>query len=222
MNMKKMFSISIFLILSLLISLALGHYDTATNKVTLTLKKGWQTVPIFGGPNFGNDCNLFGKEEFVGAGWIWSPTFNEYVLLGLGTDTEKYKKDFEKNKYYYTVYGGMFLYLTKDCKIWINEYGKIGPDNFKITKGWQFIPKLPWMQKKGFDVFKKCDIEKFNLWDAEKQKWKYNPSTTSIDELRNKFNKAEIGEDVFLIKFSSGCELDVGIADVLPQPPALE
>lgn len=197
-------------------------YDSQTKKATFHLKEGtWSTMPIFSGNNVGSDCDIFGGKEFVGLTWIWSPTLKEYVLFGLGTESsEGYRNDFN-NGYYYTIYGGMFIYVVKDCDIWINDYSAIGPMNSKIAPGWQFIAKAPWMQKKGFDVFGNCTIQKFNKWDANSQNWMCKPSETSPDVLRNAFNSAEVGE-VFLIRFVNECNLNIGFADMLPTPPPLE
>lgn len=220
-NVRKiLFAILIVIIVSFVITPAYAAYDQTTKKATFSLKPGWSTIPILIGPNSGNDCGFAG-EEFVGLAWIWSPTFKEYVLYGPGTEKSQYQKDFS-NGYYYTVYGGMFIYLKNECNLWINDYSFIGPSNFKISKGWQFVPKAPWMQKKGFGVFKNCAIEQFNQWDADTQRWAYTPSGTSQETITNTFNSAEIG-DVFAIKFASECQLDVGIEDITSlQPSPLE
>ena len=195
-------------------------YDPDTKKATFHLKKGWSTMPLISGDNFGNNCEIFGKDEFVGVMWIWSPTQKKYYHIGEASQSQEFQNDFN-NKYYYTTYGGLFVYLTKDCDIWINDYSALGPDNFKIAEGWQLVSKNPTIANKGFDVFNNCNIEKFNKWDNSLQKWVYESSSASIDELSNRFNQAEIGE-VFFIKFSNECVLNLGISDLLPQPPALE
>lgn len=195
-------------------------YDSDTKKATFNLKKGWSTMPIISGNNFGNNCDIFGGKEFIGVMWIWSPTQKKYYHIEEASESQEFKNDFD-NKYYYTAYGGLWVYLTKDCDIWINDYSELGPDNFKIVQGWQFVSKHPVIAKKGFDIFKNCDIEKFNQWDNNAQKWLYEQSITSLDELKNKFDQAEMGE-VFFIKFTNECNLDLGVGNLLPQPPALE
>lgn len=225
--MKKTLIISIVLILIIVIVLIINltptayiSYDSDTGKTEFHLKKGWSTIPIISGDNFGNDCDVFEGKEFVGAMWLWSPTEKKYYHIGEASKSAQFKQDFE-NKYYHTAYGGLWVYLTRDCNIWINDYSKLGPDNFKIASGWQLFAKHPTIADKGFDVFNNCNIEKFNKWDNDKQKWLYNPTSTDLSELKTKFEQATIGE-VFFMKFSSECQLDLGLSDLLPQPPALE
>ena len=195
-------------------------YDSDTKKATFHLKKGWSTMPLISGPNFGNNCDIFEGKEFVGVMWIWSPTQKKYYHIGEASGAQEFKNDFD-NKYYYTTYGGLWVYLTRDCDIWINDYSALGPDNFKIAQGWQFISKHPIMAKKGFDIFKNCNIEKFNKWDNNEQQWVYETSGGAIEELKSVFNNAKTGE-VFFIRFSNECSLDLDASDLLPQPPVLE
>ncbi len=194
-------------------------YDSDSGKMTFNLKEGWSAMPIISGDNFGNDCEVFGKDKFIGLMWIWSPTQNKYLHIGEASESSKYQSDFN-NKYFYTAYGGLWVYLTKPCKIWINDYSAIGPDNFKIASGWQLIAKKPKIAEK-FDVFVNCSIVKYNRWDNSKQKWVYETSSENIDILKGDFNSADIGE-VFFMKFVSDCELSLSLSDLLPQPPPLQ
>src|SRR3989344_4302665 len=57
-------------------------YDSDSGKMTFDLKEGWSTMPIISGDNFGNDCEVFGGNEFVGVMWIWSPTQEKYLHIG--------------------------------------------------------------------------------------------------------------------------------------------
>jgi len=226
MNFKKIFfSLLILGVFIFLVSLVFALYDSSTGKAEFKLKPGWNTLPFFIADNIENNCNFSGG-EFAGVAWMWSPTNNEWILLGPQTEAlERAKVDFD-NGYYYTIYGGFFIYLLKECEFFINDYDKIGPRNFKIAPGWQFIAKSPKISEKGFSVFKSCNIEKFNKWDSETQNWFYKPSNPSTDELKKEFDQAEIGE-VFIVKFSNTCELDVIIENrtmenLMPSPPPLE
>lgn len=215
--MKKQITFAIgILLLSSAFAMAADLLDMP--RINLDLKKGWNMVPAFGGPgSYGGSC-IDKLENAPMISYIFNPLNKKYFLTGPYSQTSEYKNLAEKG-YYAAYYTGIWLYVPENCNIWMNDF--IGPSNFKIARGWQFVVKRKWADD--FSIFKNCNIEKFNKWDNEEKKWAYAPSSTSIADFQNAYNQATIGE-VFSIKFSSECMLDEMeiTSRVMPQPPALE
>lgn len=183
-------------------------------KMSLTLKKGWNMVPAFGGgTGYGGSC----MENDFPITYILNPLNKKYFLMGPYSETEEYKQLAEQG-YYAAYFAGIWIYVPEDCDLWMGDM--LGPSNFKMAQGWQFVAKRKLTTS--FSVFKDCSIEKFNQWDNEAKTWAYTPSASGVD-LQNVFDQAGFGE-VFAMKFSAECMLDEMeiAANVLPQPPALE
>lgn len=220
MIMKKLiiFTIGILLLLSTFV-MAEGIPEDLIDlpKMSFNLKKGWNMVPAFGGTegtDYGGSC---GEKGFPIA-FMLNPLNKKYFLMGPYSETSDYRS-FAEQGYYAAYYAGIWLYVSEDCDIWMKDF--IGPSNFKMAQGWQFVAKRKWADD--FDVFKNCNIEKFNKWDNEAKKWAYTPSSTAVTDIQNTFNQAEIGE-VFTVKFSSECNLDEMeiTSNIMPQPPAVQ
>lgn len=210
--MKKLiiFIIGIFLFSAIFVT-AIDLPDFP--KMSFNLKKGWNMVPTFGGPeSYGGSC---GENDFI---YILNPLNKKYFPVGPYSQTSEFKSLAEQG-YYAAYYGGIWFYVSEDCDIWMKDF--VGPSNFKMAQGWQFVAKRNWADD--FGVFKNCNVEKFNMWDNEAKKWAYTSSSTSVTDFQDTYNQAKIGE-VFAVKFSSECALDEMeiTSNIMPQPPAVQ
>lgn len=216
--MKKLITVTIGIFLLFSAFVMAADLPTDLPKMSFNLKEGWNMVPAFsGGAGYGGSC-IEKSESVPVIVYMLNPLNKRYSLLGPYSETSEYRSLADQG-YYAAYYAGIWLYASEDCDVWMNDF--VGPPNFKMAQGWQFVAKRSWTDD--FSVFKNCNIEKLNKWDNEGKKWVYSPSSTSVTEFQGAYNQAEVGE-VFAMKFSSECSLDETeiASSILPQPPALE
>ncbi len=203
--MKKVFVIA----LVLLSALVLAVYDASSERVSYSLKKGWNLISWTPGDapdSIGGTCGEYGgPEQSKWLGWYtYSPTLGRHVLIGPPSPgQERIEQDLQAG-YFYPALGGMFARVSGDCEFSSGPYS--APIYAaKIAQGWQFIPKRPDMSD--FEsTFQECEVTKLNAWNSANQAWVYRPSKVDKPEIASVWNSGNVGE-VFLMKFAAECAL---------------
>lgn len=214
------------------IDMGVHYYPLEVN-----LKEGWNLVP------FSNPSNAFLDsfdatkntcKEGLLAGWTYSPNLKKYLELDLmtfnfeslndgslftttyGTVYSYAANDNAANgKRYSPVFGGMWLYSNRNCKLEYNlELSHLptlptSENTFELSERsmptllerWNFLAVLPWMKNKSWGEIKgNCEVEKAYTWNAETQKWE-GPLPSNF------FMPASMEGSVLVLKTKEMCKL---------------
>jgi len=239
--MRKILLLGIFalvfsaLVFAAAVATPIGTYDSETGQVTITMKPGWNIVPLGASETAPGSCG-------IKAAWIWSPTAKKYMGGSPEggampqEDGEKLEEDMENGYLYAQSYstsaGGMWVYTTNECTLQKTFWTSVSNENdqiafLKLAKGWNFVSISPWMGGKKISEFLgDCTLSKITAWDATMQRWGNGASDTLyMAEMAQKINNGEdeplqeaMSGVVFLFKVPEECSL--GLTGAM-EPPVL-
>ena len=177
-----------------------GHVDSPKDHVTMNLKKGWNLLPLkfisdASGRYWSNKKeNTCEQDVFLNI-YVYSPVKKQYTKLLVIDDWKSPKSRNNEfllgefaGKYFHIYAGSAWLYAPKECTLEGDDgvglisksYGSEGEgksysyEQLVLKSGWNFIPVdyyWPAAERSFADIFDSCGVEKYYLWDNQKQSW---------------------------------------------------
>ena len=214
-----------------------GDYDSASNKMTYTVYKGWNLVPTW----------QSSSDQTCPANYVfwYLPSTKSYFGMKPGTEVyypnENALNTFRSEHGYVNVdgiaYQGLnglgsviWTYSSADCTTTLQyntgvQFSGVN-ENFlgkhPLKAGWNFISVAPWMLEKNLkDILKNCSVIGFNSWKSDSQTWEFASSSGAASQISQSTGILRTGDvgKTFLIKVASDCYLSLGENPV--NPPAL-
>ena len=124
--MKKILLLGIFalvfsaMVFAAVVTTPIGTYDSETGQVTITMRPGWNIVPLGASETAPGSCG-------IKAAWVWSPTAGRYMGGSPEggampqEDGDILEGDMRSGYLYAQSYstsaGGMWGYVTNECTL---------------------------------------------------------------------------------------------------------
>ncbi|MBS3090855.1 hypothetical protein J4217_00210 [Candidatus Pacearchaeota archaeon] len=232
-----------------------GIVESPNGHVTINVVKGWNVLPLkfiseasgryWGNYKEGQTCS---QDVFQNV-WYYSPERASYYHIPVIDDWSAPKTRDNafllgelQGKYYHVFAGSAWMYSPKNCTLEgdngvdlvSRSYGSEDQDisysygDLILKAGWNFVPvDYLWsaMDKSFAEVFAGCNVEKFNIWDSQKQKWLFSISqnVTSASFAWNEEIAPPMIFTTLVVKTGNDCALAKNVIDgqTDSNPPAL-